>query len=553
MTKPKPLRSDHLAMIYFRMSKVPFALETAGIPLLETLDGGFRADLKQLDDVLGRLLEINALRYNPYHPLESSVIGLTATFSLESLREFIRGVFDAWHQADFPDSGRPWLGVMLALGDLELAHQIRDVARSWGEGERQTLLDELCDVATSLSTSSSAATLLVLEELLPKRRFLEKAASSRGIEARALRARAEAGRGIPWPLAQVGLEEVHEISDEDLTNADGARYWYTEGEQIIREEGLEKAIAWFEQTLPQHNAVYVAESAMKIHSKRIAKALVSRAFMASSDASDLRKLRYYLLTDGDCAFAACAEIASADDTSAWAHLATNLLLQAAIGGHDERVLRIAEEQGSHELREQLALRLRGAERPVAEPPPWLADLPHYQKVKKFPSSFLTEAVFATTIGGLPTVGWLTAPLDNEGASLSPVSALSYLAAYAAAKYDARVLLRDQLLGSFAPDSIAEFAWSVFDAWLLNGVDSKQRWTLELVILLANEAALVRLEALIRAWPAESAQARANWALQHLAELDRPDALAVITNLAADAPKGLQKKAKELLASLSTSI
>jgi len=96
-----------------------------------------------------------------------------------------------------------------------------------------------------------------------------------------------------------------------------------------------------------------------------------------------------------------------------------------------------------------------------------------------------------------------------------------------------------------PDSLIEFAWDVFQSWLANGAPGKDNWALTALGILGNDEIARRLTPLIRAWPGESAHARAVTALDVLAAIGTDVALMLLNGIAQKLKfKGLQDKARE---------
>jgi len=96
-----------------------------------------------------------------------------------------------------------------------------------------------------------------------------------------------------------------------------------------------------------------------------------------------------------------------------------------------------------------------------------------------------------------------------------------------------------------PGSLADFAWDAFSAWLEAGGASKEGWGLTALGLLGNDDTARRLTPFIRAWPGESAHARAVTGLDVLAGIGTDVALMLLNGIAQKVKfKGLQDKARE---------
>ncbi|WP_399678154.1 WGR and DUF4132 domain-containing protein [Xenophilus sp.] len=96
-----------------------------------------------------------------------------------------------------------------------------------------------------------------------------------------------------------------------------------------------------------------------------------------------------------------------------------------------------------------------------------------------------------------------------------------------------------------PGTLADFAWDGFSAWLEAGGPSKEGWALTALGLFGNDDTARRLTPFIRAWPGESAHARAVTGLDVLAAIGSDVALMLLNGIAQKIKfKGLQDKARE---------
>jgi len=101
------------------------------------------------------------------------------------------------------------------------------------------------------------------------------------------------------------------------------------------------------------------------------------------------------------------------------------------------------------------------------------------------------------------------------------------------------------------DSLADFAWDAFGAWLEAGGPSKEGWALTALGLLGTDDTARRLTPFIRAWPGESAHARAVTGLDVLAQIGTDVALMLLNGIAQKIKfKGLQDKAREKIAAIA---
>ncbi len=106
----------------------------------------------------------------------------------------------------------------------------------------------------------------------------------------------------------------------------------------------------------------------------------------------------------------------------------------------------------------------------------------------------------------------------------------------------------QVVAACTQDSLADFAWDLFSAWLAAGAPAKDSWAFSALGLLSNDHAVHRLTPLMRAWPSESQSSRASLGLLAMAELGTDSALRLVADLTdAKMPKGLRTKAQDLLA------
>ncbi|WP_306365524.1 DUF4132 domain-containing protein [Nocardia sp. CC227C] len=81
------------------------------------------------------------------------------------------------------------------------------------------------------------------------------------------------------------------------------------------------------------------------------------------------------------------------------------------------------------------------------------------------------------------------------------------------------------------DSLAEFAWSLFELWQLADYPAKDGWVLHALGLLGNDETARRIGPLIRAWPGQSANARAVSALNVLTAIGTDVALMQLHGIA----------------------
>lgn len=95
------------------------------------------------------------------------------------------------------------------------------------------------------------------------------------------------------------------------------------------------------------------------------------------------------------------------------------------------------------------------------------------------------------------------------------------------------------------ESLADFGWDAFTAWLNAGAPGKENWALTALGILGNDDTARKLTPFIRAWPGEAAHARAVTGLDVLAGIGSDVALMLLNGIAQKVKfKGLQDKARE---------
>lgn len=109
----------------------------------------------------------------------------------------------------------------------------------------------------------------------------------------------------------------------------------------------------------------------------------------------------------------------------------------------------------------------------------------------------------------------------------------------------------QVKQACTPDSLADFAWDCFSAWLGASAPSKENWALLHLGLFGNDDTARKLTPFIRAWPGEAAHARAVTALDVLAGIGSDVALMLLNGIAQKVKfKGLQDKAREKIQAIA---
>ncbi len=96
-----------------------------------------------------------------------------------------------------------------------------------------------------------------------------------------------------------------------------------------------------------------------------------------------------------------------------------------------------------------------------------------------------------------------------------------------------------------PASLAEFAWDLFQAWLVAGAPNKEHWAFLALGIFGDDECARKLTPLVRAWPGEAAHARAVIGLDVLQAIGTDVALMHLHGIAQKLKfKGLQEKARE---------
>jgi predicted DNA-binding WGR domain protein len=109
----------------------------------------------------------------------------------------------------------------------------------------------------------------------------------------------------------------------------------------------------------------------------------------------------------------------------------------------------------------------------------------------------------------------------------------------------------QVVQACTPDTLAEFGWEMFSAWLASGAPSKDNWMFSSLAFLGNDEVARRLTPLIRTWPGEAAHARAVAGLDVLEGIGTDTALMLLNGIAQKVKfKGLQDKAREKIAAIA---
>ena len=198
----------------------------------------------------------------------------------------------------------------------------------------------------------------------------------------------------------------------------------------------------------------------------------------------------------------------------------------------EDALRFVASRGHRALIETIALRygaeaeggIRGVlDSPSSAHPAKLPKLPLYWSAGAF-----SRPLLATTKHALP---------------LSAVDAIGTMLSFTS--FDEPYPGLIDVKNACDPRSLADFAWDLFQAWLVNGASSKESWAFQTLGLFGDDDTARKLTPMIRAWPGEAAHARAVTGLDVLARIGTDVALMHLHGIAQKLKfKGLQEKARE---------
>ncbi|MGZ3144267.1 WGR and DUF4132 domain-containing protein [Lentzea chajnantorensis] len=104
------------------------------------------------------------------------------------------------------------------------------------------------------------------------------------------------------------------------------------------------------------------------------------------------------------------------------------------------------------------------------------------------------------------------------------------------------------------DSLAEFAWTVFQRWLEIGAPSKEGWALTALGWFGDDSTVRALAPLIRAWPGESQHTRAVTGLDVLADIGTEVALSHLNSIAEKVKfKALKTRAQEKVSQIAAEL
>ncbi|MFD0317088.1 DUF4132 domain-containing protein [Streptomyces flavalbus] len=110
---------------------------------------------------------------------------------------------------------------------------------------------------------------------------------------------------------------------------------------------------------------------------------------------------------------------------------------------------------------------------------------------------------------------------------------------------------DVLTAHCTADSLAAFAWGVFEQWRFNGMPAKESWALHALGWLGDDDTVRRLTPVLRAWPGEGAHHRAVEGLDVLATIGTDLALAHLHGISQRAPfKAITARAREKISEVA---
>jgi predicted DNA-binding WGR domain protein len=102
-----------------------------------------------------------------------------------------------------------------------------------------------------------------------------------------------------------------------------------------------------------------------------------------------------------------------------------------------------------------------------------------------------------------------------------------------------------------PESLRDFGWALFQAWIAAGAPAKESWAFTALGRLGDDRTVLRLTPLLRTWPGEGAHARAVSGLDVLALIGTDTALVQLDNIARTVKfKGLRARAQEKIADIA---
>jgi predicted DNA-binding WGR domain protein len=158
---------------------------------------------------------------------------------------------------------------------------------------------------------------------------------------------------------------------------------------------------------------------------------------------------------------------------------------------------------------------------------------------QYPSKLPTEPKFFE-LEALPHLG-----LKDGKGDLPETARRNFITMLQLSPLDAPLSILGDVVSALEPQDAADFAWQLLSVWLSAGAPAKDAWAFWAVGHLGNDESARRLTPMIRAWPGESAHARAVVGLDVLAAIGTDVALMHLHGIAQKLKfKGLQEKARE---------
>jgi predicted DNA-binding WGR domain protein len=207
--------------------------------------------------------------------------------------------------------------------------------------------------------------------------------------------------------------------------------------------------------------------------------------------------------------------------------ATSALRMLATQGHEALIMQTGEAYGNPEVID--ALRAMLDEDPLDRFP---------SKISKSPDFY-------------QPAGWRRPLLKSSNKAL-PDSALEHLGTML--RFPVSEGLYEginQVKQACDPDSLADFAWDMFSAWLFAAAPSKEGWAFMSLGLFGTDDTARKLTPFIRAWPGEAQHQRAVNGLEVLNQIGSDVALMLLNGIAQKVKfKGLQDRAREKIAAIA---
>ncbi|WP_053732201.1 DUF4132 domain-containing protein [Nocardia sp. NRRL S-836] len=145
-------------------------------------------------------------------------------------------------------------------------------------------------------------------------------------------------------------------------------------------------------------------------------------------------------------------------------------------------------------------------------------------------------------------------LSDRTSALSPEAASSLLMTAALSKPGEVYAGLPPAREALDRESLAAFAWAVFERWQEIGAPSKEGWALSALGWFGDDTTVRALSPLIRSWPGESQHAKAVAALDVLADIGTEVALSHLNGIAEKVKfKGLKTRAQEKVSQIAAEL